>query len=98
MHNYRTDFADELKIEDLYIQNKYKYENINVNHIVIKQDIENINKKKGHYISIDFDKLQDNDERKRCAHILSKYLRKIYHYNNIICHNSSSCIFVTNAV
>ena len=78
--NYRTDFADEIVNNKGKTHNKKVLEDKNIKMTIIDILTENneFNKEKGKYISIEFEKLYDENERKQISTFLVDSLKKIY--------------------
>ena len=77
---YRTEFADEIVNNKGKTHNKKVLEDKNIKMTIIDILTENneFNKEKGKYISIEFEKLYDENERKQISTFLVDSLKKIY--------------------
>ena len=78
--NYRTDFADEIvkkqgKTHKKRVINK---DNIKMTIIDILTDENEFNKEKGKYISLEFQSLDDEIERRNISYLLIEALKKVY--------------------
>lgn len=89
LKNYkiRTDLAIEENIEDnksIIVKNKM-YDNIKVTNVKLLKEIEQINKKKGTYITIEFDDITDYNNNKKVEKIFINEVKKIIkNYNYIL--------------
>ena len=81
LKNYiiRTDLAIDEKIENRenVIIKSHIYENIKVTNVRVVKEIEEINKKPGNYITIEFDDATDYDNGKKIERIFIKELKKM---------------------
>lgn len=88
LKNYkiRTDLAIEENIEDnksIIVKNKM-YDNIKVTNVKLLKEIEQINKKKGTYITIEFDDITDYNNNKKVEKIFINEVKKIIKNYNYI--------------
>ena len=89
LQNYkiRTDLAIDEKIENRenIIIKTNVYDDIKVTNVNVLKKIEEINKKPGNYITIEFDDVTDYDNNKKVEKIFIKELKKIIkNYFNIL--------------
>ena len=81
MRNIKTDFADEsiqqtIEKEDYKLVKK-QYGKVTLTHVEILKKNRKINKDVGHYISLDFETLQDEKDRKQISEVLLKALHQM---------------------
>ena len=77
---FNSDFADEFtynKKDYIKHNKKYKY-NVNKTSIEILKDNNQFNKQKGKYISIDFDNMYDEKQRKVISNALIDALNELF--------------------
>lgn len=78
----RSDLADEIitgsnDTEEYSIINK-KYKDINISYITIHKENNSLNKKKGDYISIEFDDIEDQKNREDVIDVLVDNLKQMF--------------------
>ena len=80
INSFRSDLADELieeiNKEDYKVENR-KYKDIYISNVSILKDNNELNKKKGDYISINFNNLEDQKSRDTIKEVLTDSLVKL---------------------
>lgn len=72
-----TDNRDDI------LQKEKTIDNIKITDITVKKDLEQLNKKKGKYITISFEDITDTLNRKKVEDIVTKELNSLMKHNNI---------------
>jgi spore protease len=96
-YQIRTDLAIEAlesaKVKDGIISDVDEVDNIKITTVdVLEEGIKNINKKKGRYITIEFDDITDFDNKEKVKKIFTKELKKLLKHLNI--DDNQTCLIV----
>ena len=92
-YKIRTDLIVESindKLEGI-IKEEKQIGDIKISDIIVENDIDEIGKKKGQYITISFDDITDTSNRKKVEKVVVEYLNKVLK-NNDINENSSALV------